>query len=183
MSVVVIYFGFKADGTEGTRLRHHNIILGPRYEKLLKDIFHRKVLSPDFSQYLHIPTLTDPSLAPEGHHAAYTLIPVAHNGSGLDWSLLGEGLPATVSMKEKEVGTSTEAQCVVASYLLVGEFLLLLGGWGPTHVTGARARRGGPGPGHLRLPRQDRVGAAPAARAAVSPWRLRPGLGAAEGFP
>lgn len=30
-------------------------------------------------------------MAPPGHHAAYTLIPVPHNGSGLDWSLIGEG--------------------------------------------------------------------------------------------
>lgn len=90
MSLVVIYFGFKADGSEGQRLRHHNIILGPRYEGLLQEIFGRKVLPKDFSQYLHIPTLTDPSLAPTGHHAAYTLIPVPHNGSGLDWELLGE---------------------------------------------------------------------------------------------
>lgn len=90
MSLVVVYFGFKADGSEGQKLRHHNIILGPRYEELLRDIFGRKVLAKDFSQYLHIPTLTDPSLAPPGHHAAYTLIPVPHNGSKLDWELLGE---------------------------------------------------------------------------------------------
>ncbi len=90
MSLVVIYFGFKADGNEDTKLRHHNIILGPRYEELLENIFETKVLSKDFSQYLHIPTLTDPSLAPPGHHAAYTLIPVPHNGSKLDWDLLGE---------------------------------------------------------------------------------------------
>lgn len=90
MSLVVIYFGFKADGSEGQKLRHHNIILGPRYEGLLQEIFGRKVLPKDFSQYLHIPTLTDPSLAPTGHHAAYTLVPVPHNGSGLDWELLGE---------------------------------------------------------------------------------------------
>lgn len=92
MSLFVIYFGFKADGREGQKLRHHNIILGPRYEELLKDIFSRKVLAKDFSQYLHVPTLTDPSLAPPGHHAAYTLVPVPHNGSRLDWDLLGEPL-------------------------------------------------------------------------------------------
>jgi phytoene desaturase len=90
MSLVVIYFGFKADGNEHEKLRHHNIILGPRYEGLLEDIFTNKVLAKDFSQYLHVPTLTDPSLAPPGHHAAYTLIPVPHNGSKLDWDLLGE---------------------------------------------------------------------------------------------
>ncbi|MCA9838431.1 MAG: phytoene desaturase [Trueperaceae bacterium] len=88
MSLFVIYFGFRAEGLE-LNLQHHNIILGPRYEELLTDIFDRKILAEDFSQYLHIPTLTDPSLAPPGHHAAYTLIPVPHNGSKLNWSVIG----------------------------------------------------------------------------------------------
>ena len=89
MSLVVVYFGFRADGLD-LDLRHHNIILGPRYEGLLQDIFKSKVLAKDFSQYLHVPTLTDPSMAPPGHHAAYTLVPVPHNGSRLDWDLIGE---------------------------------------------------------------------------------------------
>lgn len=84
MSLVVVYFGFEAK--RALDLRHHNIILGPRYEDLLTEIFDKKVLSPDFSQYLHLPTLTDPSMAPPGHHAAYTLVPVPHNGSGIDWN-------------------------------------------------------------------------------------------------
>ncbi len=89
MSILVIYFGFKADGLD-LDLRHHNIILGPRYEDLMRDIFDRKIIGPDFSQYLHIPSLTDPSLAPPGHHAAYTLVPVPNNSSGLDWSKEGD---------------------------------------------------------------------------------------------
>ena len=88
MSLFVIYFGFRAPPE--LDLQHHNIILGPRYEELLTDIFDRKILAEDFSQYLHVPTLTDPSLAPPGHHAAYTLVPVPHKGSGLDWNALGE---------------------------------------------------------------------------------------------
>ena len=92
MSVLVIYFGFRADPERDANLRHHNVILGPRYAGLLKDIFDRKVLGPDFSQYLHVPTLTDPSLAPAGHHAAYTLVPVPHNGSGIDWNVEGTRL-------------------------------------------------------------------------------------------
>ncbi|MFM7221587.1 MAG: phytoene desaturase family protein [Nodosilinea sp.] len=96
MSLFVIYFGFRANGEEAEKLRHHTIILGPRYEELLRDIFGRKVLAKDFSQYLHLPTLTDSSLAPPGHHAAYTLLPVPHNGSGLDWSQVGDRLVDTV---------------------------------------------------------------------------------------
>lgn len=91
MSLLVVYFGFRAT-EEPLDLQHHNIILGPRYEGLLTDIFDRKLLPDDFSQYLHVPTLTDPSLAPEGHHTAYTLIPVPHNGSGIDWSVEGPKL-------------------------------------------------------------------------------------------
>ncbi|MFY9781351.1 MAG: phytoene desaturase family protein [Candidatus Baltobacteraceae bacterium] len=92
MSALVIYFGFRAEAADREHLRHHNIILGPRYVGLLRDIFDRKVLGEDFAQYLHVPTLTDPSLAPPGHHAAYTLVPVPHNGSGIDWSRAAEPL-------------------------------------------------------------------------------------------
>lgn len=94
MSLLVVYFGFKDTGK--LDLRHHNIILGPRYEELLTDIFKRKILASDFSQYLHIPTITDSDLAPKDHHAAYTLIPVPHNGSGIDWSIEGPKLTNTV---------------------------------------------------------------------------------------
>ncbi len=94
MSLVVIYFGFKA--TQQLDLRHHNIILGPRYEELLSDIFKRKILAEDFSQYLHIPTITDPSLAPDNHHAAYTLIPVPNNQSNINWDIEGPKLTEAV---------------------------------------------------------------------------------------
>lgn len=90
MSLMVIYFGYRMQDGDPD-LRHHNIILGPRYEELLTDIFERKILADDFSQYLHIPTITDPSLAPAGHHAAYTLIPVPNNQSAIDWEAVGDG--------------------------------------------------------------------------------------------
>ena len=95
MSLMVIYFGYRMQDGDPD-LRHHNIILGPRYEELLTDIFERKILADDFSQYLHIPTITDPSLAPAGHHAAYTLIPVPNNDSDIDWDAVGEGFAETV---------------------------------------------------------------------------------------
>lgn len=66
MSLFVAYFGFRARGDEGERLRHHNVLFSHRYEGLLRDIFWRKVLPEDLAHYLHLPTLTDPSLAPPG---------------------------------------------------------------------------------------------------------------------
>ncbi len=85
MSLFVIYFGTKKRYLD-SGLAHHNIILGDRYKGLLNDIFHKKHLSEDFSLYLHMPTITDPSMAPEGHEAFYVLSPVPHLDSGTDWS-------------------------------------------------------------------------------------------------
>lgn len=86
MSLFVIYFGTKKRYTD-SGLAHHNIILGERYKGLLSDIFHKKHLSDDFSLYLHMPTITDPSMAPEGHEAFYVLSPVPHLDSGIDWTV------------------------------------------------------------------------------------------------
>lgn len=85
MSLFVIYFGTKKRYNNG-KLAHHNIILGERYKGLLQDIFKKKHLSDDFSLYLHMPTLTDPSMAPAGHEAFYVLSPVPHLDAGIDWT-------------------------------------------------------------------------------------------------
>ena len=86
MSLFVIYFGTDRQYRDGT-LKHHNIILGPRYEGLLKEIFHNDgKLADDFSLYLHMPTYTDPSMAPEGHESFYVLSPVPNLKSGIDWT-------------------------------------------------------------------------------------------------
>lgn len=85
MSLFVIYFGTKKRYLD-SELEHHNIILGDRYEELLEDIFRDKKLADDFSLYLHMPTKTDPSLAPDGCEAFYVLSPVPHLDSGTDWT-------------------------------------------------------------------------------------------------
>ncbi len=90
MSLFVIYFGTKKRYNEGYGLAHHNIILGPRYKGLLNDIFHDKHLADDFSLYLHMPSMTDPSMAPEGGECFYVLSPVPHQDSGIDWNLMAK---------------------------------------------------------------------------------------------
>lgn len=86
MSLFVIYFGTKKRYLD-SGLAHHNIILGPRYKGLLDDIFHKKHIADDFSLYLHMPTITDSSIAPEGHEGFYVLSPVPHLDSGTDWNI------------------------------------------------------------------------------------------------
>ena len=82
MSLVVIYFGTDRRYDD---IAHHEILMGPRYEGLLENIFTDKTLSEDFSLYLHRPTATDPSLAPAGCDSFYVLSPVPHLGGDTDW--------------------------------------------------------------------------------------------------
>jgi phytoene desaturase len=87
MSLFLIYFGTKR---RHPQLAHHNVIFGPRYRELLEDILVKGTLADDFSLYLHAPTVSDPSLAPEGCEAFYVLAPVPHLGlSTVDWRTEG----------------------------------------------------------------------------------------------
>jgi phytoene desaturase len=82
MSLFVSYFGAKK---KFDNLVHHTILLGPRYEGLLDDIFRKKRLADDFSLYLHAPTVTDPSLGPKDSETFYVLSPVPNNQSHIPW--------------------------------------------------------------------------------------------------
>jgi phytoene desaturase len=87
MGLFVWYFGTRRRYPD---VAHHTILLGPRYRALLHDVFRRKVLAEDFSLYLHRPTATDPSLAPDGCDAFYVLSPVPHLDAGIDWATAAE---------------------------------------------------------------------------------------------
>ncbi len=87
MSLFVWYFGTRKKYAD---VAHHTILLGPRYRELLRDIFSRHHLAEDFSLYLHRPTATDTSLAPDGCDAFYVLSPVPHLASGTDWEAEAE---------------------------------------------------------------------------------------------
>jgi phytoene desaturase len=87
MSLFVWYFGTRQPGGRlYENVPHHMMVLGPRYEGLLTDIFKRFHLADDFSLYLHRPTATDASVAPPGCDAFYALVPVPHLDSGIDWA-------------------------------------------------------------------------------------------------
>ena len=92
MGLYVWYFG-----THGTRgmwrdVGHHSIVVGPRYREHIKDIFIRGHLADDMSLYVHRPSVTDPSVAPEGDDTFYVLSPVPHLGheNGVDWKTEAE---------------------------------------------------------------------------------------------
>jgi phytoene desaturase len=82
MGLFVWYFGTNRQWPD---VPHHSILLGPRHDPLLTDIFDRKILADDFSLYLHRPTATDPSLAPPGCDGFYVLSPVPNLQGNIDW--------------------------------------------------------------------------------------------------
>ncbi len=88
MSLFVMYFGTNRRYED---LAHHTILFGPRFKGLLNDIFKGSRLPEDFSLYLHAPTVTDPSLAPDGCEAFYVLSPVPHLGrAAIDWESVAQ---------------------------------------------------------------------------------------------
>ncbi|AUB78474.1 MULTISPECIES: phytoene desaturase family protein [Spiribacter] len=93
MGLFVLYFGTDCTYPD---VAHHTIWLGDRYRELLRDIFDRKILSEDFSLYLHRPTATDPSFAPPGHDSFYVLAPVPNQLGDIDWASEGPRLQARI---------------------------------------------------------------------------------------
>ncbi len=90
MGLFVLFFGTRRQWPE---VAHHTIWFGERYRELLHDIFERRVLTEDFSLYLHRPTATDPSFAPAGCDSFYVLCPVPNLAAeGVDWAVEGPRL-------------------------------------------------------------------------------------------
>jgi len=88
MSAYLLYLGVKKQYPR--LLLHHTLILSQRYRALVKDIFDRRVLPEDFSMYLHVPSRTDASMAPEGSESMYVLIPVTNLSGNVDWHKTAE---------------------------------------------------------------------------------------------
>ncbi len=87
MGLFVYYFGSKK---QYRNVAHHTIYFGNSYQKHLEKIFEKKILSDDISYYLHRPSATDPSMAPNGQDAFYVLVPVPNNLSNINWLNEGE---------------------------------------------------------------------------------------------
>lgn len=115
MSLFVWYFGTNC---RFENVYHHMMILGPRYQELLTDIFKRKHLADDFSLYLHRPTMTDPSLAPEGCDTFYVLSPVPHLDSGTDWTKEGEAYRKKIEERLEATIMPGLSESIVTSRLL-----------------------------------------------------------------
>ena len=92
MGLFVWYFGTKGTAEMWRDAGHHTILNGPRYKGLVRDIFRTGKLAEDMSLYVHRPSVTDPTVAPEGDDTFYALSPVPHLGHAnpVDWQAEAE---------------------------------------------------------------------------------------------
>ena len=115
MGLFVYYFGTKKIYPN---VEHHTIKFGNKYKEHLEDIFNNKKLNNDISYYLHRPSATDKSMAPEGNDCFYVLVPVPNNQSKIDWRNEGENMKNLVIDKmEKDLMPNLRENIVADFYL------------------------------------------------------------------
>ncbi len=115
MGLFVYYFGTKKIYPN---VEHHTIKFGNKYKEHLEDIFNNKKLNNDISYYLHRPSATDKSMAPEGNDCFYVLVPVPNNQSKIDWQTEGENMKNLVIDKmEKDLMPNLRENIVADFYL------------------------------------------------------------------
>ena len=119
MGLFVYYFGSKKKFKD---VAHHTIYFGKSYKEHLNKIFDKKELSDDISYYLHRPSATDSSMAPEGHDAFYVLVPVPNNLSGIDWSKEGDRFKDLVLTKMDQTELSGIKENVVSDFYLTPDY-------------------------------------------------------------
>jgi len=93
-SLFVVHLGIKGTLPD---LAHHTILFSNRYKPLLEDIYGKRGVPADPSLYVHHPSATDSSLAPEGNSTLYALAPVPHLGNAdPDWERFGQTYRDTI---------------------------------------------------------------------------------------
>ena len=115
MGLFVYYFGTKKIYEN---VEHHTIKFGNKYKEHLDDIFDKKKLNKDISYYLHRPTATDKSMAPQGNDCFYVLVPVPNNQSKINWDIEGKKMKKLVIEKmEKDLMPNLSENIVEDFYL------------------------------------------------------------------
>ena len=119
MGLFVYYFGSKK---KYNNIAHHTICFGNSYQDHLKKIFEDKILTDDISYYLHRPTATDPSMAPENHDAFYVLVPVPNNLSGINWEEKGDSFKDLVITKMEKTTLPNLRENIVSDFYLTPDY-------------------------------------------------------------
>ena len=119
MGLFVYYFGTKKKYND---IEHHTIKFGNKYKEHLDDIFEKKKLNTDISYYLHRPSATDKSMAPEGHDCFYVLVPVPNNQSKVDWLTEGNKIKNLIIDKMENTLLPNLRENIVEDFYLTPDY-------------------------------------------------------------
>ena len=87
-SAVVWHVGVR--GEAPPEAAHHNIHFGHQWAEAFEALIRTKQLMPDPSRLVSVPSMSDPSLAPDGCTTLFVLEPVPNLAADLDWSAQAE---------------------------------------------------------------------------------------------
>ncbi|MDA7581050.1 phytoene desaturase family protein [Candidatus Pelagibacter sp.] len=119
MGLFVYYFGTKKTYPN---VEHHTIKFGDKYKEHLNDIFDKKKLNNDISYYLHRPSATDKTMAPEGNDCFYVLVPVPNNQSKIDWKIEGDKMKDLVIEKMEKALLPNLRENIVEDFYLTPDY-------------------------------------------------------------
>jgi phytoene desaturase len=100
-STFMLYLGIEGRYDD---LAHHTIYLAEDYKDNLRDIEERHTLSANPSFYVQNASITDDSLAPDGHSTLYVLLPVTHETGAIDWAVEGPRYRTLALEQMKKLG-------------------------------------------------------------------------------
>jgi phytoene desaturase len=119
MGLFVYYFGTKKTYPN---VEHHTIKFGDKYKEHLNDIFDKKKLNNDISYYLHRPSATDKTMAPDGNDCFYVLVPVPNNQSKIDWKIEGDKMKDLVIDKMEQALLPNLRENIVEDFYLTPNY-------------------------------------------------------------
>jgi len=119
MGLFVYYFGTKKTYPN---VEHHTIKFGDKYKEHLTDIFDKKELNSDISYYLHRPSATDKTMAPEGNDCFYVLVPVPNNQSKINWNIEGDKMKDLVIDKMEEALLPNLRENIIEDFYLTPDY-------------------------------------------------------------
>ncbi|MED5020769.1 phytoene desaturase family protein [Paenibacillus chibensis] len=99
LSTAMLYLG--VDGT--VDLPHHSVHFANDYRRNVEEMTRLKTASADPSIYVHNPSVLDPTLAPAGKTALYTLMPVPNLTGSIDWERDRERMQAAMMERLEQI--------------------------------------------------------------------------------
>ncbi|MBA3266881.1 MAG: phytoene desaturase [Acidimicrobiia bacterium] len=105
-SCAVWLAGVKGDLPEGAA--HHNVHFGTQWAESFEALLDRGILMPDPSILVSSPSVSDPSLAPEGSQSLYVLEPTPNLEGRVDWGAQRERFKDDLVARVGALGYPTE---------------------------------------------------------------------------